>query len=83
MKLSIKLINKNDEYIATCPELDISCYASNKNEALKRIQSILTFYMEAAHELGFTVENFDAIDVDGNHYLLNCTAYHSSNSTLH
>lgn len=83
MKLSIKLIEKNNEFIATCPELDISCYASNKLEAIKRIQSILYFYMQSAQELGFSVENFETIDVDGKHYLVNYDIYPPLNSTMH
>ncbi|MGQ9848166.1 MAG: hypothetical protein ACUVQP_11805 [Bacteroidales bacterium] len=83
MKLSIKLIERNHEYIATCPELDISCYASNKNEAIKRIQNILFFYMQSAQELGFSVESFETIDVDGTHYFINNDILPPSNQILH
>ena len=83
MKLSIKLIEKNNEFIATCPELDISCYAANKIEAIRRIQSILSFYMQSAQELGFSVEHFETIDVDGTHYFFNFENYPPSSSTMH
>ena len=83
MKLSIKLIENNNEFIATCPELDISCYATNKHEAIKRIQNILFFYMQSAQELGFSVENFETIDVDGKHYLLKYDICPTNTSTLH
>jgi hypothetical protein len=65
MKLSIKLINNHDEIIANCPELDISCYGSDRNEAIRRIKKVINFYMESARELGLEVENLTEISIDG------------------
>jgi len=65
MKLSIKLIHNHDEIIANCPELDISCYGSDRNEAIRRIKKVINFYMESARELGLEVENLTEISIDG------------------
>ncbi len=65
MKITVNLIKMDNEYIANCPELDINCYGSNKNEALKRIQSVIYFYIDSAKELGLDVENLHEIMVDG------------------
>jgi len=39
--------------------------------------------MQSAQELGFSVENFETIDVDGKHYLLKYDICPTTNSTLH
>jgi len=65
MKLSIKLVEVEKEFIANCPELDINCYGSNREEAVRRLKSVLQFYIESAHEFGLDVESFESISVDG------------------
>ena len=65
MKITVNLIKMDDEFIANCPELDINCYGSNKSEALKRIQSVIYFYIDSAKELGLDVENLQEILIDG------------------
>ena len=65
MKISVKLVEKNNEFIATCPELDINCYAGNKNEAIRRIQDVIHFYIESAQEFGFDVESMTELVIDG------------------
>jgi len=65
MKLSIKLIECDREYIVSCPELDINCYAPTKNEALRRIVTVISFYIDSAKELGLEVGGIEAINVEG------------------
>ena len=65
MKLSIKLIELDREFIVTCPELDINCYAPTKTEALRRIVSVISFYIDSAKELGLEVGGIEAINVEG------------------
>jgi hypothetical protein len=65
MKLSIKLIQSHDEIIANCPELDINCYGSDKDEAIRRIKTVINFYMDSARELGLDVESLTEISVEG------------------
>ena len=65
MKISVKLVEKNNEFIATCPDLDINCYAGDKDEAIRRIQNVINFYIESAQEFGLDVESMTELIVDG------------------
>ena len=65
MKLSINIIELENEYIANCPELEINCYGIDKNDAVRRIKNVLQFYIASAQELGFDVEEFDTMIVEG------------------
>ncbi|MCL1910644.1 MAG: hypothetical protein FWG13_00350 [Leptospirales bacterium] len=65
MKITVKLVEKNDKFIATCPELDINCYAGDKNEAIRRMQNVINFYIESAQEFGLDVESMTELIVDG------------------
>jgi hypothetical protein len=65
MKISVKLIEHNDEIIANCPELDINCYGSDKSEAVRRIKRVINFYINSAKELGLDVENLGEISIEG------------------
>lgn len=66
MNISIKLINNGSEFIASCPELDINCYGSDKIEAVRRIKEVITFYINSARELGIDVNPLKNISIDGN-----------------
>jgi predicted RNase H-like HicB family nuclease len=65
MKLSVRLICNRDEFIANCPELDINCYGSDRDEAIRRIKKVINFYVESAKELGLDVESLTEISVEG------------------
>ena len=65
MKISVKLLEKNNEFIATCPELDINCYAGNENDAIRRMQDVINFYIESAQKFGLNVESMTELIVDG------------------
>ena len=65
MRINIKLTEKENEFIANCPELDINCYGTNRKEAVRRIQQVIEFYVQSARELGLDVENFNEVAVDG------------------
>ena len=64
--ISIKLINNGNEFIANCPELDINCYGSDKNEAMRRIKEVITFYINSAKELGIDINPLKNISIEGN-----------------
>ena len=69
MKLSITLMQLEDEYIASCPELEINCYGSDRSDAIRRIKNVLQFYIASAQELGFEVESLDTMVIDGGNTL--------------
>jgi hypothetical protein len=65
MKLSVQVIELDRECIANCPELEINCYGADRDDAIRRIQNVLQFYISSAQELGFDVESFDSMEIDG------------------
>ncbi len=65
MKVSINIIEQGNEFIANCPELDINCYGQNKNEAVRRIQNVIRFYVDSARELGLEIEDLNEIKIEG------------------
>lgn len=65
MKVSVRLFEIEDRFIASCPELEINCYGSDKAEAARRINDVLNFYIRSAEELGLEVEKFENISIDG------------------
>ena len=69
MKLSITLMQLEDEYIASCPELEINCYGSDRTDAIRRIKNVLQFYIASAQELGFEVESLDTMVIEGGNSL--------------
>lgn len=64
MKLSAELIESEHEFIARCPELDINCYGNDRKEAIRRLKSVIQFYINSAKEFGLEVEGV-AISIDG------------------
>lgn len=65
MNITIKLIDNGSEYIANCPELDINCYGSDKDEALRRIKAVINFYINSAKELGISINPLNDVFFDG------------------
>jgi predicted RNase H-like HicB family nuclease len=65
VKIFIKVIELDNEFIANCPELDVNCYGKTRNEAVRRLVSVLRFYIDSAHEMGLDVERLDTVLVEG------------------
>lgn len=71
MKIHVKFITAENEIIANCPELDVNCYGTNKDEAIRRLVNVLQFYIDAAQDLGLEVEQLETILIDGENYCCN------------
>ncbi len=65
MKLSIEFIELEGEFIARCPELDVNSYGTDKNEAVRRLVSVIQFYIESAKEFGLEVKGLEVVSIDG------------------
>lgn len=65
MKFNIEILNENESFIATCPELEINCFADSKDNAMRRIKEVIKFYLESAKEMGFEVSTGDSFLIDG------------------
>ncbi len=80
MKLSAEIIKSEKEYIARCPELDINCYGYNRNEAIRRLRSVIRFYISSAKELGLEIDELTAISLNGENEFDNQVKSNPSNS---
>ncbi|HON77668.1 MAG TPA: hypothetical protein PK544_04200 [Spirochaetota bacterium] len=69
MKITVKIFQSGQEFIANCPELDINCYGPSKHTAVQRLIRVLQFYIDAAKEFGLDVERLDSVTVDGEQYI--------------
>ncbi|HOK03302.1 MAG TPA: hypothetical protein PKX79_12540 [Spirochaetota bacterium] len=76
LSISVNLILNGDEYIANCPELDINCYGSNKNEAIRRLKNVIQFYITSAKELGLELTEIKEINIEG------CDKIYTSNLVI-
>lgn len=70
MNISIKVIDNGSEYIANCPELDINCYGSDRNEAIRRIKEVIHFYISSEKEMGLDVLPLRELSIEGNRNFL-------------
>lgn len=55
MELSVKVWEKDGEYVASCPELDVFCYGDSQSQANHRLKKVILFYAETAGELGYQI----------------------------
>ena len=56
MDLSVNVWKKNQEYVASCPELEIFCYGIDEKQARARLKKVISFYAETAVDLGYDVD---------------------------
>ncbi|MCX7679737.1 MAG: hypothetical protein N2316_11040 [Spirochaetes bacterium] len=64
MKIHVRFIATEKEIIANCPELDVNCYGTSKDEAMRRFFNVLQFYFDAAQDLGLEIEQLESILID-------------------
>ena len=63
MNFGINVWEKDGEYIASCPELEIFCYGENEEQAKLRLKKVIQFYIETATDLGYRIEEGQPIPV--------------------
>ena len=51
MDLTIRIQEKNGEYVASCPELDVHCFGPSKEKATDRLKSVIQFYFDSAQDI--------------------------------
>ncbi|MDI6795268.1 MAG: hypothetical protein QME81_20805 [bacterium] len=49
--------DKDDTYIASCPNLEIYSYGPTIDRAVSRLKDVVSFYRESARELGVSLED--------------------------
>lgn len=61
MDLTIKIWQKENEYVAGCPELDIYTYGQDHKEARERLIKVILFYAETATDMGYKIDPVELI----------------------
>ncbi|MCB1146923.1 MAG: type II toxin-antitoxin system HicB family antitoxin [Leptospiraceae bacterium] len=61
MDLSIKVWQRDGEYVASCPELDIFTYGETRERATDRLKKVIVFYAETASQLGYKIDAQDIL----------------------
>jgi len=56
VELSIKVWKKEEEFVASCPELDVFCYGIDRNQAMSRLRKVIVFYANTATDLGYKID---------------------------
>ncbi len=56
MELSIRVWQKDGEYVASCPELDVFTYGETREQATRRLKKVIVFYAETASQLGYKID---------------------------
>ncbi|MBN1499255.1 MAG: hypothetical protein JW982_03825 [Spirochaetes bacterium] len=65
MEFKIKVTKTENKFIATCPELDANCFASTREDVIRRIKEVIKFYISSAREMGFDIDSDDCLTIAG------------------
>ena len=70
MDLTIKVLKKEKEYVASCPELDVFCYGKTAQIARERIKKVIVFYAETATQMGYNIDTSEITSNLDHNYVL-------------
>ncbi|MCS6972494.1 MAG: hypothetical protein NZL89_05655 [Leptospiraceae bacterium] len=56
VELSIRVYQKDGEFVANCPELDLYTYGKTAEQARTRLGHVIAFYANTARELGYRID---------------------------
>lgn len=56
MDLSIRVYEKDGEFVASCPELDVYTYGNDAEQARARLKHVIAFYASTAQDLGYKID---------------------------
>ena len=56
MDLSIRVYEKDGEFVASCPELDVYTYGNDAEQARTRLRHVIAFYANTAQDLGYKID---------------------------
>ncbi len=56
MDLTIKVDEKEGEFVASCPELDVHSYGPTREWATQRLKKVIVFYAETASQMGYEID---------------------------
>ncbi|MDH4199376.1 MAG: hypothetical protein OEV66_03260 [Spirochaetia bacterium] len=61
MDLTIKIWQKESEFVAGCPELDIYTYGLDRQQARERLIKVILFYADTATDMGYKIDQGELI----------------------
>lgn len=50
------MYEKEGEFVASCPELDVYTYGMDAEEARRRLKHVISFYASTAQDLGYKID---------------------------
>ncbi len=52
----MRVYEKDSEFVASCPELDVYTYGQDAEEARRRLKHVIAFYANTAQDLGYKID---------------------------
>lgn len=52
----MRVYEKDGEYVASCPELDVYTYGGDADQARARLRHVIAFYASTAQDLGYKID---------------------------
>lgn len=52
----MRVYEKEGEFVASCPELDVYTYGQDAEEARRRLKHVIAFYANTAQDLGYKID---------------------------
>ena len=52
----MKVYEKDGEFVASCPELDVYTYGENADQARARLKHVIAFYADTAQQMGYKID---------------------------
>lgn len=52
----MRVYEKEGEFVASCPELDVYTYGTDAEEARRRLKHVIAFYASTAQDLGYKID---------------------------
>ena len=52
VRIRAELFQEDDQYVAICPELNVSSFGDSKGAALRSLQEAVSLFLEECHRLG-------------------------------
>ena len=52
IRIRAELFREGDQYVAICPELNVSSFGQTREEALRSFQEAVSLFLEECHRMG-------------------------------
>jgi len=52
IRLRVEIFQEGDQYVAVCPELNVSSFGDSRQEAIRSLQEAVSLFLEECHRMG-------------------------------